>query len=677
MLAVLAALALSGGGGDSLYQYSTERGFLTMRDGARLAITWWRPAPRYPGEKFPVLLEYLPYRKDDSFYRRDFPLYDWFVRRGFLMAKVDVRGTGGSDGHLPDREYSETELEDGVEIIRQLAGVPGSSGRVGMWGISWGGFNAIQVAMRQPPALKAILALHASDDLFHDDVRFIDGGLHIDPYTLQIDHENGLPVTPAYALDSAYFRNRFEAYPWVLTYMKQPVDGPFWRRNALRFQPEKLTVPAYFIGGLLDGYRDTPLRALEYLKGTVKVEIGPWTHDWPDNGTPGPNYEWRRRAVSWWNHWLRDQETPLLAEPPLMVFVRGGHPPDASLTSTPGTWRFVDWPPPTSDTLLLEDRSLVSPNLSAFMRESAEPAPPAAARLRYLAGFGTAGGDWWGEPTGDMLRDDAGSLVFDSPLLGADRDIIGFPGVRLLVRPGAPLATWTARLEDVSPDGAVSLVTGAVMNGTMHRSTLEPERLDSSASYGLRFDLHFTTWTFRAGHRIRLAVSNAQFPMIWPTPYPMVSEVAMGESWLTLPVLPGTRLPSPDLPTPDGRTVRPDWRERPSPHPASQTWGYDPLTGITTVEWKTSSAWSIGATKYDYTEVEQYEANERNPAEAGFHGQAVHRIRPPGRDFTLRTTIDIRSDSTAFHVTVTRRLTHPGHPTRERTWREDLPRQFH
>jgi hypothetical protein len=230
LLALLSAAAI--GSSDSLYEYRIERGFLTMPDGVKLAVTWWLPKPRRAGERFPALLELLPYRKDDSFYARDFPLYDYFARRGLLMAKVDIRGTGGSEGPVPDHEYSDQELSDAVEIVAQLSRHPLGNGNVGMWGISWGGFNAIQVALRQPPALKAILALHASDDLFHDDVHYIDGAIHLDPYIVQIDHENGLPRTPGYALDAAYFRDRFDAYPWVLTYLKQPVDGPFWRRPA-------------------------------------------------------------------------------------------------------------------------------------------------------------------------------------------------------------------------------------------------------------------------------------------------------------------------------------------------------------------------------------------------------------------------------------------------------------
>jgi uncharacterized protein len=659
---------------DSLYQYRIERSTIVMTDGARLAITWWLPTPRHRAERFPALLELLPYRKDDSFYARDYPLYDYFVRRGFLMAKVDIRGTGGSSGALPSREYSEQELDDAVEIIRRLARHPLSNGSVGMWGISWGGFNALQVAMRRPPGLKAILALHASDDLYHDDVRYIDGALHIDPYALQIDHENGLPRTPGYALDSAYFHDRFEAYPWVLTYLKQDVDGPFWRRNALRFHPDAIEVPVYLIGGLLDGYRDTPLRALEYLGGPVKVEIGPWTHDWPDNGTPGPNYEWRARAVRWWNHWLRGEDSGLLNEPPLLVFQRTGHGPDRTLTTTPGRWRFEGWPVAgaVTDTLLLAcSGRLVRPGSRPDAVEGCAPG------LRYAAGAGVMAGDWWGEPTGDMGRDDAGSLVFDTPALAQPLTILGFSRVGFDAVAGAPLATWTARVEDVGPDGQVALVTGAALNATEYRSPLSPERLEADRTYHFAWDLHFTTWTFQAGHRIRLALSNAQFPMLWPTPYPMTSRIVLGNSLLTLPVVPDSSAnPVPDLPPPQPRAVRPGVRHLNDAEPVERT-SYQPLTGTTTFEWANASAWSIGRTRYEYSEREHYQTNDRDPSRSSFLGVERHRIRPPGRDLSLETIIAIRSDSLSFHAEVTRRLRASGGLRREKHWCETIPRRFH
>jgi len=329
---------------DTLYEFEIVRDWLQMPDGVRLSVSYFKPVPRSPQERFPALLELLPYRKDDSFYLRDYPLHSYFARHGYVSAKVDIRGTGSSEGRTPPREYSEEELQDGVEIIAQLAQAPWSNGAVGMWGISWGGFNALQVAMRRPPALKAILVLHASDDLYHDDVHFLDGIFHIDEYEMAIDHNLALPRSPDYPLDAAYFEERFHHYPWLLTYLKHQQDGPFWRRHSLRWQYPSVEIPVYAIGGLLDGYRDTVLRLLENLQGPVKGVLGPWDHSFPDNGWPGPNYEWRHEAVRWWDTWLKGRDTGILDEPPLAVFVRSGHAPNANLSSTPGQWRYEDWP---------------------------------------------------------------------------------------------------------------------------------------------------------------------------------------------------------------------------------------------------------------------------------------------------------------------------------------------
>jgi predicted acyl esterase len=651
--------------------YTISRSTLRMPDGVRLAVTWWRPVPSRASETFPVLLEYLPYRKDDSFYQRDFPLYDYFARRGFILAKVDIRGSGGSEGHLPPREYSDQELADADEIIRQLAVVPGSNGRVGMWGISWGGFNSLQVAMRHPPALKAIIALHASDDLFHDDVRYIDGILHMDPYTLEIDHENGLPSTATYALDSAYFRNRFEAYPWVLTYLKQPVDGPFWRRHALRWDYPALQVPTYLIGGLLDGYRDTPIRALDRATAPVKVEIGPWNHAWPDNGIPGPTYEWRDRAVRWWNQWLRDENTGLLDEPRLLAFVRDGHPPDANRTMTPGHWRFYDWP------IAGSERRNYFPGSDGELL--AAPGRAGEDRLLYRPGFGAAGGDWWGEPTGDMRPDDAGSLVYDSPVLGDSLILVGTPRVRLRVAADAPQANWIVRLEDVGPDGPVALVTGGAQNGTLRDSTTAARLLEPGRWSDLTFELHFTTWTFHPGHRIRIAVTNAQFPMLWPSPRPMTTRLALGTpaTAVELPLVPAAAGRPAALPPAEPRRHRPDARDLPAPSAPQVRVSYEQLSGRTTYDLGSSWAYRIGARRFLTTERESWWTTDADPGQSGFLGQETHRITAGDRTIELTTTIDITSDSMAIRAVVTRKWVRNGAPVRSREWRESFPRLAH
>jgi hypothetical protein len=648
-----------------------------MTDGTPLAVTWWVPQPRLPSETFPVLLELLPYRKDDDFYARDFPLYDWFARRGYLMVKVDVRGTGGSGGPVPAREYSEAELDDAVQLIAHLAADPRGNGRVGMWGISWSGFNAIQVALRQPPGLAAILALHASDDLFHDDVRYIDGVLHLDRYALQIDHANGLPRTPDYALDSAYFRQRFEARPWVLTYLAQQTDGPFWRANALRYRRGDLRVPAYLIGGLLDGYRDTPIRALDAgSPAPLKVEIGPWVHAWPDNGIPGPGYEWRERAARWWDHWLRDHDTGLLDEPSLLVFQRDSQSPNPTREESPGTWRFEDWPVSGAavDTLWLAPPALLE-------RRAPEPAAPHSApplrTLTYLPGTGTAAGEWWGEPTGDMAADDSHSLTFDAAPAATASALLGFPHVSLVVRQGAPLAHWVARLEDVGPDGRVALVTGAAMNAAHRRSTLAPARATAGQQDTMAFDLHFTTWTLRPGHRFRLAVTNAQFPMLWPTPFPMTTAVIPGASRLELPRVPLRSAHGPPrLPAPAPRTRRPDvtWLADSSAGPVVHV---DSAQGETTVAWFTSTASRIGEVRYQEVEEERYRVRDTDPAGATFDGRKSHTIVLGERTLQLETHLVVRGAADYLEVVFTRRVHEQGALVRTREWRERIPRRWH
>ena len=653
------------------YTFVVETFWITMPDGIRLAATVFRPQPKIGGERFPVLFEFLPYRKDDSFYMRDYPLYAYFARRGYAAVKVDIRGTGSSEGRLPPWEYSEQELEDAVEVIAQLARMDWSSGNVGMWGISWGGFNALMTARRRPPALKAVLAVHASDDLYHDDVHYLDGVFHIDEYILIIDHENGLPATPDYRLDGAYFKNRFEATPWFITYLKQQRDGPFWRKESLRWQYDKLKVPTYLIGGLLDGYRDTVPRILENVGAPVKGVIGPWNHAWPDNGEPGPNYEWRHEAVRWWDHWLKGRDTGVLDDPQFTFFLRTGHGPDPNLKQTPGRWVCDTWPPERGS------RKRFHPGSDGDLAE--RPGEPSTRSLHYVPSYGLATGVWWGETTGDLRPDDAGSLVFDTPVLDETIEIAGFPRVRLRVGADAPLAHWVARLEDVQPDGTVALVTGGLINGSQRQSRLNPVALEPGKLYDLEFDLHFTTWTFRPGHRIRLAVSNALFPMIWPSPHPMLTRLVTGDaSWLDLPVLPTGKRNPPSFVPPQPRESREDAR-----YLRGEGWPRGDFVQVkdvwretTGVSWQTESEYEVRGVRYLVNERLYFETRDSDPARSRYRGEARHRIFLPEREIDLRTHVVLDSTADDFKVVFIRRIFENGRQVRERTWRETIPRVF-
>ena len=651
-----------------VYRYVIEDGWLTMRDGVRLSVTYVKPVPRSPGETFPVLFDLYPYRKDE--YPYDYPLY--FARRGFIMATVDIRGTGSSQGAVPPREYSEEELDDAVEIIGQLARLPESNGRVGMWGKSWGGFNSIQVAMRRPPALKAILAVMATDDLFHDDVHHMDGAFHLDQFMPEMDHDNTLPHTPDYTLDRDYLKNRFEHEPWFLTYAKHQRDGEFWRKNSLRWQYDRIQVPCYLIGGLLDGYRDSIPRMLENMKVPIRAVIGPYKHDWPNEGVPGPDYEWRHEAVRFWDYWLKDRDTGILDDPPITLFMREGHAPDANLKVTPGRFIGSAWPIPGTTLKKLY------PSADHSLQE--RPGAPAVASLRYVPSYGVATGLWWGEPTGDMRPDDAGALVFDGPVIREASMIAGMPRVRLRVSADARLAHWAVRLEDIQPDGSVSLVTGVLLNGSQRLSRLDPEPLVPGRTYDIELDMHFTTWTFKPGHRIRLAVSNSLFPMIWPTPYTMTTRLDLGveATRVEIPVIPDAKYARPAFlpPEPDQRREDAYYVEDVAWPAGLYEWKKDLWSSKTSVEWKGHGEFVNRGRRFHTWERNYYETNDTRPAESRFSGEAGRRIELEGRTLEIRSTLDVRSDESSFYVTIVRTLVENGEQVRRREWEETVPRDF-
>src|SRR5215472_11366133 len=502
---------------------------IPMPDGIELAATLYLP-PDGSASQVPALFEFLPYRKDDAMLARDYDLYSYMTQHEYAGARVDIRGTGRSGGKLPAGEYTEQEQLDAEAVIAWLVDQPWCTGTVGMWGISWGGFNAIQVALRKPPALKAIIAADASDDLFHDDVHYIDGLLHLDEYALMIDHLNALPPAPDYPLDEDILAARFDAAPWLLSWLGHQEDGPFWRRASLRPDYARLTLPAFLIGGWYDGYRDSIPRMLAACPAPIRALIGPWNHTFPHNADPGPAIEWRAEAVRWWDHWLKGIDTGMMTEPRLTVFVQDWHAPGPQLPELPGRWRSESALPPERtryQTLYCTPDGTLASKVAAA---------DATVRLRYVPSAGIEAGHWWGELTTDQRGADALALTFDTEPLEAGLEILGFPRVEIHGGSEAAPLHWFARLCDVAPDGAVTLVTGGG-----RAASPDPLRDTAPASPGgMVLDLHVTSWVFPRGHKVRLAVSNAMWPMIWPTPHRDTAVVRLGSAGtrLVLPVIP-------------------------------------------------------------------------------------------------------------------------------------------
>jgi hypothetical protein len=543
-----------------------------------------------------------------------------------------------------------------------------------MWGISWGGFNAIQVALRRPPALKAILAVDASDDLFHDDVHYIDGLPHLDEYMLMIDHLNMLPPAPDFPLDEAALA-RMDTEPWLISFLAQAQDGPFWRRASLRPDYGRLTVPAYLIGGWYDGYRDSVPRMLAHVPAPVRVLIGPWNHAFPHNAVPGPAIEWRADAVRWWDHWLKGAENGIMSEPPVTVYVRDWHPPDVDLAEIPGHWRKEQALPPERAELR---------TWFCGPEGSLSASPPAASTRsqRCVPSAGIAAGHWWGELTADQREADAWSLTFDSGPLEADTEILGLPRVELCgsTEPGpgntgpenAGALPWFARLSDVAPDGTVTLITGAG-----RAAVADPLRDPPAADGALPLELHVTSWVFPRGHRIRLAVSSALWPMIWPAPQPGESTLRFGPD--------GTRLVLPVVPPAEAERPAPQFPE-PGPEEPPQGvrhWGeilpvrwtvHRDEAGTVSVSWRGTSGSEFPWGRVVDEEYLRYEVHDDRPAQASAHGEARTEVHLDGRLLVTTSTLDLDGDETSLRYRFRRELRSDGLVIRERTWERRFPR---
>ncbi len=650
------------------YAFTVITNMLTVTNGVRLAVTYYQPTPKTAGEKFPAVFEMHPYRKDDFFYLGDYEYGAYFAKRGYVHARIDVRGTGGSDGTLPDREYSDEELGDAVVVIDLLSKMPWCNGNVGMYGISWSGFNSLMVAQRKPPALKAIITAHASQDLYYNDVHYIDGVLHMDYYAQQIDTDNALPQSPDYKLDDAWRQQRFAREPWIVNWFRQQRDGEFWRRESLLYKPP-LEVPAYLVGGLLDGYRDFVPYVIEHSTAPVIAEIGPWNHAWPEYGKPGPNYEWRQRAIRWWDYWLKGYTNGILDEPRVMLFVRDYHTPSTRLDKVPGYWRCEPaWPiaGTTWQTLF--------PDAAHSMGATAPFA--ASHSLTYRADVGMAAGGWWGEQTPDMALDDAQCLVYDSAPLTGTVEIIGMPRVSLRVAADAPLYQWSVRLEDVHPDGQVTLVSGALINPSQRFSRANPQPLVPGEATILTASIHFTTWRFPPGHRIRLAISNAQFPMAWPTPHRGATTLLLGtQTWLALPLVPANTNPPPILPAPEPYDQAPDGKELHAVGPKVRI-ARKQRNGSASYSTWSRSAWRIGRKRFVSNEYYTWSVNPLLPARAVFNGERTDMFNIPGNRLRLSSQLCIQADPTHFNLTFTKTMFRNNRLVDRQTWTDSILRDF-
>jgi putative CocE/NonD family hydrolase len=519
-----------------------------MSDGTRLAARIWLPVDAEENP-VPALLEYLPYRKSDGTAIRDALRHPYLAGHGYAAVRVDIRGSGDSEGILYD-EYLPQEQDDALEVLAWIAAQPWCNGSIGMFGISWGGFNSLQVAARRPPHLKAIITFCSTDDRYADDVHYIGGcvlAYDMLAWASIMLAYNAAPPDPRFVGErwrDIWFERLEKTPPYIETWLNHQRRDAYWRHGSVCEDFEAITIPVYVVGGWADGYTNAVPRLLAGLPGPRKGLIGPWAHNYPEVGSPGPAIGFLQESLRWWDHWLKGIDTGIMAEPMLRSWIQESQPPRTYYSERPGRWvADPGWPSPhiKSQTYILNAGPAAGQLDGVLANSAGEPTPVS------LTGAQTTGlytGSWTtyalpGEYPDNQQADDGKSLIFTSGPLPAPVDILGYPQVKLAVAVDQPVAFLAARLCDVAPDGASTLVSWGVLNLTHRESHEFPTPLTPGEPVAVTISLKMVGYTLPAGHRWRVALSPTHWPLIWPSPRPVTITLLAGEaSQLILPIRP-------------------------------------------------------------------------------------------------------------------------------------------
>lgn len=511
--------------------------FITMPDGVRLAATIWLPEDA-ADKPVPAILELIPYRRRDGTVFRDMKMHPYVAGHGFACCRVDIRGSGDSEGILPD-EYAAQEQDDACAIIAWLAEQPWCTGAVGMTGISWGGFNALQVAARRPPALRAIIALCCSDDRYADDVHYFGGNLLTEDgmWSSFILGLGALPPDPQIVGDRwrAMWRDRLEASTcWSDVWMRHQRRDVYWKFGSVCEDFSAIDIPVYAISGWDDTYFNAVPRLMEGLSAPRKALIGPWTHAYPFLGDPGPAIHYLKEAIRWWRHWLEGVETGIMDEPAYTAYIKDPHRPAHFYADHPGIWvQEPGWP---SSDIRQQVLHLNGGRLGAH----AEPGAAMLLRSPVTAGrdCGRYGGYGGTVPdmAGDQRREDGLGLCFDTVPLDEDMVLLGAPSVTVNLASDKPQATLTARLCEVWPDGTSTLITWGTLNLSQRASREVPVPLVPGQTVTVNVELNHCGRRVGTGNRLRLVLSNQHWPVLWPSPHMPTFTIEPGDGLLTLPV---------------------------------------------------------------------------------------------------------------------------------------------
>jgi uncharacterized protein len=647
-----------------------ERTFLKMSDGVRVAISLHLPDGQGP---WPVVFEARPYRKDDI--SSSVPLYRRLADEGGLaVCRVDVRGTGSSEG-VADDEYTEREWQDHLETIDWLSKQPWSNGNVGMFGTSYSGFNSLQVAALRPPALKAIIPIFATDRRYTDDVHYGGGirrGIDFLDYPLMMVAMNALPPVPSVFGEGwreEWLRRIDANEPWELRWLEHQNEDEYWRHGSVAFDYGAIRAATMIIAGHADGYHNMAFRTFEALEAPKRILFGPWSHMSPRLSMPGPRIDHVPEMIRWWHRWLRGDDNGVDRQPPVAMFVRRSTRPEPDLDMYEGEWRFEpEWPPARQRQ---EGRALSGAQTVRGAEET-----PAGDMLHVRGDVGVTGSIWCAAdlpfgPPFDQRPDEAHSLVYDWPAFEDPFEIMGHPRVELVVSSSTPVAFVSAKLCDVFPEGASALVTRGVLNLTHRESHEAPQPLEPGTPVTVTIELDATSWVWEPGHRLRLDLAGSDFPSSWPPPEAGTITLDRAGSTLVLPVIDGAPIAEPPSFAPGEQTAH---------EPGHVTW--EVSDNVLTRERSVviDHGGVRGGGNDEVTITDRYGGAIRvqsdRPGLAAASGGVFFELSWP--EVTVRTASrgTLRTDETTWHLELDLEVSEDGDVIRTRRWERTLTRDL-
>ena len=526
-----------------------------MRDGVRLAADIYRPDA--PG-RFPALVTRGPYGKDGYADNQEHSIW-YFPQRGYVVVSQDCRARFDSEGDYYDPLFQ--EAQDGFDTVEWAARQPWCNGRVGTTGQSYLGATQYTLAGAppHPPHLQAMAPVSASSD-FHQSWVYHTGGamewgwmvpyaIHKGRNTLaragredllaQMDEYVLPPDNFAQPLRDEWFRHLplrdwigrlREAAPYFAEYFDQEPDGPYWWRINLLRQAHRISLPMFhisswydiFLEGALNGYQALRQRAATpQARQSQKLLVGPWAHIRPytaptsrDTGDidfgEAARIELHEHLLRWFDYWLKDRQTGILAEPPVTLFVMGENrwrsEQEWPLARTHYTRYYLHGETPANTRHGGGGLSSVPPGdepPDSYVYDPAHPVP-------------TQGGNTLIIPQGvvdqSAVEERSDVLVYTSEPLERDLEITGPIAVTLYAASSAVDTDFTAKLVVVRPDGYAQNLQDGIIRARYRSSASAPALIEPGRVYRYEIDLWSTSYLAPAGHRLRVEISSSNFP---------------------------------------------------------------------------------------------------------------------------------------------------------------------